>query len=74
MKGIKDMYYVTFSGKQVVIHDSKTGARHSVYYVNHDIVSVQVNGDEFYVVGAKQTTTFRRTGQYSFTRAAQHLN
>lgn len=68
------MYYVTFSGKQVVIHDSRTGARHNVYYVNHDIVSVQVNGDEFYAVGARQTTTFRRTGQYSFTRVGQHFN
>lgn len=69
-------YYVTFSGRNVIIHNGRNGARQNIYSVNHDICDVQVCGEEFYVIGPDRTTTFCRQSRTGFTfyRTGVHCN
>ena len=69
-------YYVTFNGRTVKIHKGGSGQCMNSYLVNHDIENVQIGGDEFYVIGSRYTTTFRRNGggNYSFSRVKTSIN
>lgn len=72
------MYYVTkYNDRTVRIHDSRYGAVKNTYCVNHDIDDIEVNGDEFFVIGPRQTTIFRRNsgaGSFSFSRVGVRMN
>ena len=72
------MYYVTkYNSRTVRIHDSKYGAVKNTYCVNHDIENIEVNGDEFFVIGPRITTIFRRNGgagNFSFIRVGTRMN
>ena len=72
------MYYVTkYNSRTVRIHDSKYGAVKNTYCVNHDIENIAIDGDEFFVIGPRVTTIFRRNsgaGNFSFIRVGTRMN